>query len=285
MKYKMIVLDLDDTLLRDDLTISSYTRASILSAQMYGTKVVIATGRPTCACMSIAKEIGLEKYGGYIISFNGAVITEARTGKKLRQVSITKEKVHELYALSKQHNSYIQTYDDFNIITPENNEYTKIEQKLTGMNIEEVNDFVSRIDSDVIKVILLQEPSILKTISDKLKPIIPQDLNMTFSKPFFLEFTNKEVDKAVSVKYLANYLNIDMKSTIAIGDSYNDISMVKQAGLGVAMSNGVDAIKEVANYLARSNMEDGVAEVIYRFILVEGIINSYNESTADSISA
>lgn len=281
----MIVLDLDDTLLRNDLTISSNTRASILSAQTYGTKVVIATGRPTCACWSIAREIGLEKYGGYIISFNGAVITEAKTGKKLSQISITKEDVHELYKLSKRYNSYIQTYDDNNIITPKNNSYTKIEQKLTGMNIEEVKDFVSRINCDVIKVILLQEPSILKLISEKIKPHIPQSLNMTFSKPFFLEFINSKVDKAISVNYLANYLNINMKSVIAIGDSYNDISMVKQAGLGVAMANGVDAIKEVADYLTRSNMEDGIAEVIYRYILVEGIINSYNASITDQISA
>jgi len=285
MKYRMIVLDLDDTLLRDDLSISPYTRASILSAQMYGTKVVIATGRPTCACQSIAKEIGLEKYGGYIISYNGAVITEARTGRKLRQVTITKEEVHELYKLSKQNNAYIQTYDDYNIITPENNEYTKIEQKLTGMNIEEVKDFVSRINSDVIKVIVLQEPSLLKIISEKIKPFIPQGLNMTISKPFFLEFTNSKVDKAVSINYLANHLNIGMKSIIAIGDSYNDISMVKQAGLGVAMGNGVDAIKRVANYITKSNMDDGVAEVIYRFILVEEIINRYNESTTIPISA
>jgi Cof subfamily protein (haloacid dehalogenase superfamily) len=171
------------------------------------------------------------------------------------------------------------------MITPKNNTYTKIEQKLTGMNIEEVKDFVSRIDSDVIKVILLQEPSVLKIIADNIKHLIPRNLNMTFSKPFFLEFTNKKIDKAVSVNYLANYLNISMKSVIAIGDSYNDISMVKQAGLGVAMANGVDAIKKVANYLTKSNMEDGVAEVIYRYILVEGIINSYNASTADSISA
>lgn len=276
MKYKMLVLDLDDTLLRDDLSISKETKDAILLAQSYGTKVVIATGRPTYACHSIAKEIGLDRYGGYIISFNGAVITEVNTGNVLQDVSISKEEVHNLYKLSNEHNAYIQTYIGDDIVTPQNNQYTEIEKKLTGMNILEVEDFVDYVNTSVTKAIILQEPTYLKELALKIKPVIANTLNMTFSKPFFLEFMNRNVDKAVSVTYLANYLGIQMESVIAIGDGYNDISMIEKAGLGVAMGNGVDAIKNTADYVTKCNMKDGIVEVVYKYLLVENVISNHN---------
>lgn len=239
---------------------------------MCGMKVVIATGRPTYACHSIAKEISLDSFGGYIISFNGATITEVSTGNILRNVSISKEEVHQLYQLSTQHNAYIQTYMGDNIITPQNNEYTEIEKKLTGMDIIEVTDFINYVDEDVIKAIILQEPKYLKSLSQKIEPHVPSSLNMTFSKPFFLEFMNVNVDKAISVSYLADSLGINMNSVIAIGDSYNDISMIKSAGLGVAMGNSVKAIKKSADYITKTNMEDGIAKVINKFVLNENMI-------------
>ena len=275
MSYKMLVLDLDDTLLRDDLTISSKTREAILAAQSYGATVVIATGRPTYACISIAKEIGLDKYGGFVISFNGAVITNVATGHVLREVNITKENVYALYQLSQELGSHILTYMNNKIITPKNNEYIEIEKKLTSMPIVEVEDFVSFIDRNVPKAILLQEPTYLKWVAEQIRPRIPSGLNMTFSKPFFLEFMNENVDKALSVSLLADYLGIDLSSVIAVGDGYNDISMIKCAGLGVAMGNSVDKVKEASDYITHSNMEDGVAEIIYRFMLVTRIADQY----------
>lgn len=267
--YNMLVLDLDDTLLQDDLSISEVTKQALYQAQENGVKVAIATGRPTYACTEIAKEIGLNYYGGYIISFNGAVVTNAKTGKILREVSILKEDVHALYELSQKHNAYIQTYTGNYIITPENNMYTEIEKKLTGMEIIETTDFVNAVVSDVIKVIVLQEPQLLKEIAQKFDGCFPADLHMTFSKPFFLEFMNKRVDKSKSIAYLVKKLGLTMSSVIAIGDSYNDISMIRDAGLGVAMGNAIPEAKEIADYIAKDNMNNGVAEVISKFLLSE----------------
>lgn len=243
--YKMIVLDLDDTLLRDDLTISEKTKESILNAQKKGVKVVIATGRPTYACKSIAKEIGLNCFDGYIISFNGAVISQANNDGILRRISISKENVHCLYNLSMENGAFIQTYLGDNIITPKNNKFTEIEKKLTGMNIQEVSDFCGYINQDVIKVIILQEPEYLQSVAEVIVSDIPDKLNMTFSKPFFLEFMHGSVDKAASILFLAEKLNIDINEVIAVGDSYNDISMIKEAGLGVAMGNSVQKSKRL----------------------------------------
>lgn len=263
----MLVLDLDDTLLRDDLTISRKTKKAIDEVQKCGVNVVIATGRPTFATIQIAKEIGLHKYGGYIISYNGAVITKASTGKVMRQINISKENVQLLYKLSNQENANIVTYDKESIITPCTCEYIEIEKKLTGMNVIETNSFMESIPNELIKVMLLQEPSKLKTVAQNIKERIPDDLHMTFSKPFFLEFMNHQVDKSKSIEYLTKVLNINMDSVVAVGDSFNDMTMIQQAGLGVAMGNAISEVKDIADYITNSNMEDGIETIIFDFIL------------------
>jgi len=210
---------------------------------------------------------------------------EASIGRTLREVSISKQEVHQLYDLAEQNGAYIQTYIGNNIITERNNEYCEMEKVITGMEIVEVLDFKSYVDRDVIKAIVLQHPDTLKSVAERIRFRVPDTLNMTFSKPFFLEFMNSEVNKGVSIDYLADRLGISMDAVIAVGDSYNDISMVERAGLGVAMGNGVDALKEIAGYIAKSNMEDGVAEVVYRFMLVESISTQHEHHNYNAVIA
>ena len=108
---------------------------------------------------------------------------------------------------------------------------------------------------------MLQHPDKLKKIEETWKNEIGDSMYMTISKPFFLEFMNKEVDKSKSIERLAKILGISMLEVIAIGDSYNDLSMIKAAGLGVAMYNAVDCVKAAANYTTDDNEHDGVAKV------------------------
>lgn len=266
MSYKMIILDLDDTLLRNDGTISARTKAALKRIQADGMKVVLASGRPTFAIRSIADELELKKYGGYIISFNGARIEGCETEKEIYSANIKKENVHELYNLSKEYGAFIQTYSNIHIIASEANEYTDIEKQITGMDIIIPEDFKSYVCEDVVKVIVLQEPSRLKEIEARWKPIIGDRMYMTISKPFFLEFMNPNVDKGKSILRLAGQLGICAEEIIAIGDSYNDISMIKMAGLGVAMQNAAASVKEIADYITDDNEHDGVAKVIDKFI-------------------
>ena len=267
MNYKMIVLDLDDTLLQDAGTISKRTKEKLLTAQKHGTTVVLASGRPTFAIVRFAEELELAKHDGYIISFNGAKIIQCSTNKELYAANITKEQLFKLYDMSLQDGADIQTYDDTHIIASSCNKYTGIEQEITGMDILIPKNFKEYVKSDVVKAIVLQDPDKLSEIEKKWAPLVNDDLYMTISKPFFLEFMNKNVDKSKSIKRLAEMLDIDMKNVIAVGDSYNDLSMIKSAGLGVAMANAVDSVKAVANYITDDNEHDGVAKVIEKFIL------------------
>lgn len=266
MLYKMIVLDLDDTLLRDDLTISERTRESLLLAQQEGIRVVLASGRPTGAIWRYAEELELGRYGGYIVSFNGAVVTECATEEVIFQKALPKEIIHELFDHSVEHGSHILSYVDDKIVTAQANEWADIEKELTGMEIFEAPDFKGAIREDAIKVILLQEPSHLKTVCEKLRPIVSDRMNMVISKPFFLEFTNKGIDKRHSLSILCQKLEILPKEVIAIGDSYNDVGMIQFAGLGICMANGPADVRSIADHVTDSNMEDGVAKALDRFV-------------------
>lgn len=266
-KYKMIVLDLDDTLLMDDHSISPRTKQSLMDAQEAGVKVVLASGRPTFAMTHIAKELELEKYGSFILSFNGAKITNCATGEELFSSTLSPETVHELYHISKQEEVGIHTYVGDDIVTPANNKYTDIEAEITGMPIIEEEHFVQAIQEPVVKVLMVEAPERLVILEKKLQQQLEGKLNVMRSKPFFLEFTEVGVDKGTSLHHLIQKLNIQQEEVIAIGDSYNDLAMIEFAGLGVAMGNAPDDIKAIANYVTDTNMEDGVAKVVETFIL------------------
>ena len=263
----MVVMDMDDTLLRDDHTISKKNKMMIKEAQESGVKVVLASGRPTFAMRDYAKELELDKYSSYMLSYNGAVITDCKEDEAIFQKSLSKETAHELYELSKEHNVFIHTYLNDDIILEENNEYTDIEHNITGMDVKVVENFKEIVQEDVIKVLMLEEPTYLKEVAEKLKPLVLDKMNMTISKPFFLEFMDKGIDKSTSLERLINKLGIKQEEVIAIGDSYNDLGMIKYAGLGICVENAPDDMKIHADFITESCMDDGVAKVIEKFVL------------------
>lgn len=267
MNYRMLVLDLDDTLLKDDRTVSELTRRRLLEAQQQGMIVVLASGRPTYAMQHLAKELCLAEYGGYLISFNGARITSCADQHILLSVDISHAQMCKLFDLAQEHGVYIQTYTEDHILVSKDNEYTQIEKEITGMDVIECADFKAEIPKTAVKAMMLEHPDRLKEVEKALRPVVENELYMTITKPFFLEFMNPAVDKGKSLVTLAQHLNVPMEQVIAVGDSYNDISMIKAAGLGVAMGNAVEAVKQAADYETADNEHDGVARVVERFFL------------------
>lgn len=272
MTYKMIVLDLDDTLLRDDHTISPRTKEALMTAQEQGVKVVLASGRPTFAMRTIAKELHLEEYGSFILSFNGAKIINCKTDEELFSSTLSPEIVHSLYDISKEENVWIHTYIGDDIITEKNNSYTEIEGQITGMPIVEVNNLKEAVQQPVVKVLMVENPEHLQIVELKLQKQLEGQLSVMRSKPFFLEFTEAGVTKGTSLNKLIQKLGIKREEVISMGDSYNDQAMIEFAGLGVAMGNAPDDIKEIANYVTDTNMNDGVAKVVEKFVLKTDVL-------------
>ena len=266
MNYKMLVVDMDDTLLTDNHEISSENKEMLLKAQEMGVYVVLASGRPTSAMIEFAKELQCDVNNSFMISFNGSVITDLKEDKILFEHSLTKEQIHSLYDFSQQNNTHIITYIDGQIISERHSEYIDIEKNITGLKLNIVSSFKDTVTTSAVKCILLEEPKYLKSVETLLKAAMP-DLSICMSKPFFLEAAPNGIDKGASIKILAEKLNIHQSEIIAVGNAGNDLTMVQFAGLGVWVDNVDPELRHFADVIVASNNNHGVAEVVRRFIL------------------
>ena len=266
MNYKMLVVDMDDTLLTDNHEISRENKEMLLRAQEMGVYVVLASGRPTSAMIEFAKELQCDVNNSFMISFNGSVITDLKEDKILFEYSLTKEQIHSLYDFSQQNNTHIITYIDGQIISERHSEYIDIEKNITGLKLNIVSSFKDTVTTSAVKCILLEEPEYLKSVESVLKAAMP-DLSICMSKPFFLEAAPNGIDKGASIRILAEKLNIHQSEIIAVGNAGNDLTMVQYAGLGVWVDNVDAELRHFADVIVASNNNHGVAEVVRRFIL------------------
>ena len=262
----MLVLDMDDTLLTDEHQISDKNKSLLIQAQELGVYVVLASGRPTPAMTKYSEILEMERFGSFMLSYNGAVITDLKNKTNIFEQSLSVEDIHLLYEFSVAHNVAIITYLNDTILASKNSDYLEVEKKITGMSAKVVSDFKLAVSEPTVKCIMLEEPSYLKEIEQKLKLAMPHKSVCT-SKPFFLEITQNGIDKAASLARLATKLNIHQSEIIAVGNANNDLSMVKYAGLGVWVENVHPELRHHADVIVASNNNDGVAEVVERFIL------------------
>jgi Cof subfamily protein (haloacid dehalogenase superfamily) len=260
----MLVLDMDDTLLNDDHEISIENKEMLAKAKEKGVLVILASGRPTPAMIEYAKELGLED--SYMISYNGAVITNLKENEIIFEQMLTQAQIHELYDYSVQYKTHIITYLNGKVVSETESEYIAVELNITGLQHYKVPDFKAAVQSSAVKCILLEEPTYLKEVEQHLKVALPH-LSVCMSKPFFLEVAQNGIDKGASVKFLADKLNILQEEVIAVGNAGNDLSMIEYAGLGVWVDNVEPHLRDKANVIVASNNNHGVAEVVKRFIL------------------
>ena len=260
----MLVLDMDDTLLTDDHTISDENKEMLALAQEKGVYVILASGRPTPAMVRYAKELNLNN--SYMISYNGAVITDLKEDKIIFEQTLTQQQIHDLYDYSLKSKTHIITYLDGEVVSETNSEYIDIELNITGLTHNKVANFKDTVQSSAVKCILLEEPSYLKEVEKDLKAEMPH-LSVSMSKPFFLEVAQNGIDKAASIKILAEKLGVLQSEIIAVGNAGNDLTMIEYAGLGVWVDNVTADLRHKANVIVASNNDHGVAEVVRRFIL------------------
>lgn len=262
----MLVLDMDDTLLTDDHKISDLNKKVLLEAQAKGIYVVLASGRPTSAMTAYAKELELDINDSYMISFNGAIISRVKDGLVFFEQKLTVDQIHDLYDYSVKMKTHIITYLDDEIISETDSEYIEVEKEITGMVHRKVSSFKDYVDRPAVKCILLENPAYLKSVEKDLIEAMPH-LTVSMSKPFFLEAAQQGIDKAASLKLLAEKLGIHQSEIIAVGNAGNDLTMIEYAGLGVWVDNVNPELRHKADLIVASNNNDGVAEVVQKYIL------------------
>lgn len=263
MLFKLIALDIDGTLTNSRKTVSEKTREQLIKYQKNGGTIVLASGRPLQGILPYAKTLRLREFGGYILAYNGGCIIECATGKVIYQDKFPLKYIPEVFDIIKNYPVGINTYQDDKIIAGNTvNKYTEIEAKINGMELSFKDNFVEYVNFDITKCLLHGEPEIINELEKILGEKFGKELGIFKSEPFFLEIVPKEIDKAKSLSRLLKVLSLHKDECIAFGDGFNDISMLKYAGLGVAMSNASDTVKNSADYVAGSNDEDGIAVLL-----------------------
>lgn len=263
MKYKLIALDLDGTLKNSNNEITEKTKDVLIQAQEKGIKIVLASGRPTAGLRHEAKELQLEKYEGYILSFNGARVVDVKTGETIYEQTLTIDEAKKAYDRAKEYHLACLTYEDDIIVTEDiNDEYVCIESNINDIQKKKIESFKDILKDPIHKVLLTGKPEYVASIEEEFKEPFGDSLSIYRSAAFFIEIMAKGIDKAASLDRLAKSLGIRQDEVIAFGDGYNDLSMIEYAGLGVAMANAVDGVKERADVITLSNDEDGIAYML-----------------------
>lgn len=269
-KYKVLALDLDGTLTNTQKIITPRTKAALAAAAKAGTRILLASGRPTVGIRPLAEELDLASSGGYILSYNGGKITNCATGEVPVEIRFPSPYIEELCAFAREHEVTILTYDDRGIVTesPEDH-YVKVECMINKIQAYGVKDLVKYVNYPVNKFLLAGEPEKLASLDPLLAKQFEGRLSVYRSMPYFLEAMPLGVDKAASLERLLTTLGLTAENLMACGDGWNDMGMIQLAGMGVAMANAVPEVKAVANFITLDNDHDGVGLAIEKFILSE----------------
>lgn len=269
MKRNVLILDIDGTLTNSQKEITPKTLEALLKIQEMGHTIILASGRPTHGVKKVSDLLQLEKFGGYVLCFNGARIMNVKTKEVVYQQRFPQECIAPLYEYAVQHDMGLVTYEDNKVITGTRmDEYMEFEARLNLMELVEVDDFVNYIDFDINKCLFTVKedvaPQYEKELAEKYKDV----LSVYRSESFFVEAMPLGVDKAASLDRLFEIIGVDKEDTVACGDGFNDMSMIEYAGVGVAMANAKDEVKAVADVVTeKTNDEDGLLEVVEKYFM------------------
>jgi len=268
MKKKLLVLDIDGTLLNSRKEISPATRAALREMMGKGHKVVLASGRPAPGVRPYGQTLELDKYGGYLLAFNGARIVDCSTGKIIYRKTLPPALLPELYRFARDNGCGLATHSEQEAVSAfEPDEYIAMEARINGLPVRTVDNFVDYVDFDIYKCLMTAEAARAALLEKMLQEECGDRASIYRSEPFFIEVMPKNVDKGDSLARMLEVIGMDREDVVCCGDGYNDISMIRYGGVGVAMGNAQPEVKAAADYVAADNDADGLVEVINRFIL------------------
>ncbi len=268
MSYKILALDLDGTLTNDDKKITPFTKECLFKAMAAGVSLVLASGRPNLGISSLATELNMYEKGGYILAFNGGRIIDCKTNKIINETHFDKKYAKDIINCRNLFDGVeVLTYTDKEIITSDITPYVFEESRCLSCEVKVVEDLYESLPESIVKFLIVGEHKKLEPVKEYLEKNYGGEFSAYFSQPFFLEVTPLGIDKANSLKWLLKHLNINKEEFMACGDGYNDVPMLKEAGLPVAMENAYDAVKPFAKFITKSNNDDGVGYAVEKFIL------------------
>lgn len=267
MKYKLIAMDLDGTLNNDQKVITEKTKAALMAAQKAGIRLALASARPSPGLFKERDILRLQDHKGILMSYNGGRIVDAETGKVLFETSMdlneTKQVLGQLESLPVTPilDDGVQFY-----VTDKNGFKVDYECKNNNMVCSEVGNLADFLTFAPIKILMSVQPEELKEVQHKIAAFLPESLTVVQTAAFYLEVIPKVINKGQGIRDICSVLGMDPSEVISFGDAENDIPMLKAAGMGVAMGNSTEAVKQAADMVTLTNNEDGIAAALEKLI-------------------
>ncbi len=266
MTYRLLALDLDGTVVRQDLTISPRVKEAVEGAMAKGVTVTLATTRMFSSALPFAQRLGVTTP---IISFQGALIRAEGEGKPLLRRTMPLEVARRLVGLARQWGCSTSFYleDSLYIEGASDDVLSAVKARLPSLHIEAVPDLLPFLQSEPMKMVLQGEEAAIETVAPELAKRFCGLLHAARTSPQALGATHIEASKGQGLAHLARHLEIPREEVMAIGDYDNDVDMVAWAGLGVAVGNASRRLLAVADEIVPPLDEDGAAVAIERYIL------------------
>ncbi|CAM3586557.1 Cof-type HAD-IIB family hydrolase [Erysipelothrix urinaevulpis] len=275
MMYKMILMDMDGTLLNSDKKIDNETKNVLKKMQAAGTRIVLASGRPTKGMYDYALELEMDRFDGYLISYNGACLYSMKEDRIIWDRYLQINEVKEILAHLEQFDVIPMLNDDRYMVVEDVFKTIEIEGDLTfnvieyesrggGFLLFEQASLQDWVKSPCYKVLVAGDETYLQTVQDDLALPFIQKYTCGFTGSFYYEYTAIGADKGQAFDHLLDYLKTNNKETIAFGDGMNDISLLKRVSVSVAMENAPQEVKHYADYICESNDDQGIAKFLLK---------------------
>lgn len=277
MSIKAILLDIDGTLTNHKKEITPLTKKALMDAQDLGIRLVIASGRPAKGIYQYGDQLEMAKHHGLFVCYNGAKVIDCETQETYVDVTFSKETAKRVLHHMKKFNVIPMVTSDTHMLVEDvyrcmikdsTREFNVIqyESRMNNYKLMEVEDLEEYVNVPQNKILTAGDSDYLQAHFNEMAEPFKDELNMMFTSNFYYEFTAKGVDKGSALTIAMNKLGIKPEECIAFGDAENDISMLKFAGISIAMANGQEAVKNIATEVTDDNEHDGIAKALYKYI-------------------
>ena len=268
LPFQGVIFDLDDTLLRDDLTISDRAVNTLRHLADLGVHILPASGR---AQLSMKPFVDLLSCASLYISCNGAEIWDGRTHALLHAEQFSAELGREIAAFGKRHGCYAQTYAGDRFFYNEESHWAESYAASSMLQGEYVGDLETFIREPRSKILMMNTEQKIAEMLGEARVQFEGHASVTCSKPWFLEFNPLKATKGLALSWAADHLGLPLNRIIAFGDSLNDLSMLQAAGRGILMANGREDLRALCDDTCPSNQEDGVT--VYLESVFKGVLS------------
>lgn len=273
LHVNLIAFDLDDTLLNDERKISDRNAEILKRCAQRGIYVVLCSGRAEDGIKPFVSRLNIAalESGKYVIAINGCSIFDMHKRIQIYKKTVSGEVLFEAHKIAVEEGFETEVYSDGKVFYSKETDWTLRDVRMCGLNGEEAPDFEKFLlenQNSFFKMLIPGEPEKIQELQKKLKASLGEKAVIFTSKPYFLEILPPDCGKGEAIEWLSSFIGIDHGTTLAFGDSMNDESMIEKCGYGVAMVNGNEHIKSIADFVTeKTNNDDGVADFIEKYIL------------------